>query len=79
MKGWHPVDWIVLSLVMIVVMTFGAMEYRLTKAPSLMLSDSQADGVGSLIDAIISVVSVYVGASIQRRRDRDEDERDKDE
>jgi hypothetical protein len=71
MSGWVPVDYIVVLLIMVIFIVFGGMEYRLMSTPSRLLDDAQVATVGKLINAIITIVSVYVGASIQKHGDKD--------
>jgi hypothetical protein len=68
---WKPVDFIIVMLVMIIFVVLGGLELRLYRVAGLLLDDTQSEIYGNLIDAIITIVSVFVGAKIQERRDKE--------
>ena len=69
-KGsWSPVDYIVGFLAVVVCfITFGAIMGVLLRGQPM--TTEQSDIMESITTAIISIVSMYVGASIQKHKDR---------
>lgn len=68
MKHWKPCDYVVAFLALIVcIITTGAIVGVLIRGQAM--SETQADIMASITSAIISIVSMYVGASIQKTRD----------
>ena len=69
MKGWSPSDVIMLilaSTVSIVLLSIFA-ELAFTGAP---ISDHGAKLVAGLVTSIISIISMYIGARIQKDKDK---------
>ena len=66
--SWRPVDVIVLALAFTVSVTISAVIIKAMLDPEP-LPDPQANALESIITAAISIISMYVGASIERGRE----------
>ena len=68
MKNWTPCDYVVAFMALIVcIITTGAIGSVILRGQPM--SETQAEIMSQITSAIISIVSMYVGASIQRSRD----------
>lgn len=74
MKDWKPLDWIICIITASICMTIllGISRAILTGDP---LSQPRLELLVGIISSLVSIVSMYVGATIQRRADRDRDEK----
>ena len=70
MKNLEACDYVVALLALIVcIITAGAIAGVLMRGQSM--TEAQAEIMSQITSAIISIISMYVGASIQKKRDRD--------
>lgn len=71
MRNWKPVDWIVcgiaLSICAVVVLV-----PLMSTVLGLDENETRTKAIVSLLAGMNSVVSMYVGAAIQAKRDRDD-------
>ena len=66
---WNPVDYVVSLLALVVgVLTVSVVIGVIVKDKGM--TPEQADHMDAITSAIISIVSMYVGASIQKHKDR---------
>ena len=68
---WRPVDYIAV-LFSVVIATALLMVGTATLFLGAPLSDARARLVEIVISAVLSIISMYVGAQIQKKRDQDE-------
>ncbi len=68
---WRPVDYI--ALIFSAVISFGLVAIVVASAfMGLEITDHRARLVEIVISAVLSIISMYVGAQIQKKRDQDE-------
>jgi len=70
MTNWKPVDWVIVLLTLTIVSFIVMIEYMLlVKDP---VSEHGSKLITGLITSITSMISMFIGAKIQERRDKDE-------
>ena len=67
--NWQPIDYIisllVLAIVIILIMTMSEVVFD-----DRALTDASSKRVTALLTSIISIIAMYVGAQIQKNRDK---------
>ncbi len=67
---WRPVDYI--ALIFSAVISFGMVAIVVASAfMGLEITDHRARLVEIVISAVLSIISMYVGAQIQKKKDQD--------
>lgn len=69
---WTPVDYAILLLTLMVSVTFmiTAILPIILQEP---ISDARSKVLGGIATSVVSVISVYVGAKIQKHREKDKE------
>ena len=70
MENWRPVDYVVafLALVVCIITTGAILSATMHSEP---MTKAEEEILASLTASMISIISMYVGASIQKARDGD--------
>jgi hypothetical protein len=68
MKGWQPIDYMV-GLMVVAVVIFLTMIMGEVVFDDKELSDSGAKRMNTVVISILSIISMYVGAQIQKGKE----------
>ncbi len=68
---WKPVDYIVAALAMLIITGMSVRIYGVV-FQGLTLSAQEEDLTESVISGIMAIISMYIGAKIQKHRDKDD-------
>lgn len=71
-NNWKPVDWVVVALTVSIVagITVAVVGVNIRGD----WNQERGELIASTIAGILAIISMYVGASIQRKRDKDDPE-----
>jgi hypothetical protein len=70
MRNWRAVDFVILILTGVIASFMFSVNYTLLTETSNM-NEADVKAIHNIMAGIISVVSMYVGASIQEKRDKE--------
>ena len=67
--NWQPIDIVamLLTVTLCFILSLSAMSPLITGNP---LSDTKAKMLVGLVSSVVSIVSMYIGATLQKRKDK---------